>query len=88
DAARLDAAEWAGELSLAGELRPVRGALALALALQAESPGRPLVLPEVSACSAARVRELDARAAHTLAQVVASHALLQMLAYGCWYRLA
>ncbi|MEY3272105.1 MAG: hypothetical protein RLZZ341_1006, partial [Pseudomonadota bacterium] len=72
DAARLDAAEWAGELSLAGELRPVRGALALALGLQAESPGRTLVLPEVSARSAARVRELDVRAARTLAQVVAA----------------
>jgi len=72
DAARLDAAEWAGELSLAGELRPVRGALALALGLQAESPERTLVLPEVSARSAARVRELDVRAARTLAQVVAA----------------
>lgn len=72
DVARLDAAEWAGELSLAGELRPVRGALALALALQAEAPGRTLVLPEVSACSAARVHELDVRAARSLAQVVAA----------------
>jgi magnesium chelatase family protein len=72
DAARLDAAEWAGELSLAGELRPVRGALALALALQAESPGRTLVLPDVSACCAARLRDLDVRGAQTLSQVVAS----------------
>ncbi len=72
DAARLDAAEWAGELSLAGGLRPVRGALALALALQAEAPGRTLVLPEVSARSAARVRDLDVRAARTLAEVVAA----------------
>jgi magnesium chelatase family protein len=72
DVARLDAAEWAGELSLAGELRPVRGALALALALRDDAPGRTLVLPEVSACSAARVPELDVRAARTLAQVVAA----------------
>jgi len=72
DVARLDAAEWAGELSLAGALRPVRGALALALALRAEAPGRTLVLPEVSACSAARVRDLDVRAAASLAQVVAA----------------
>jgi magnesium chelatase family protein len=50
----------------------VRGALALALALQAEAPGRTLVLPEVSACSAARVRDLDVRAACSLAQVVAA----------------
>ena len=34
DPARLAACEFAGELSLAGELRPVRGALALALALR------------------------------------------------------
>jgi magnesium chelatase family protein len=72
DAARLDAAEWAGELSLAGELRPVRGALALALALQADAPDRTLVLPDVSARSAARVGALDVRAASSLAQVVAS----------------
>ncbi len=72
DLARLDAAEWAGELSLAGELRPVRGALALGLALRDEAAGRTLVLPDVSACSAARVPELDVRAARTLADVVAS----------------
>src|SRR5512144_1236464 len=34
DAAQLDRFEFAGELSLGGELRPVRGALAMALALQ------------------------------------------------------
>jgi magnesium chelatase family protein len=72
DGARLDAAEWAGELSLAGELRPVRGALALALALEADAPSRMLVLPDVSARSAARVRALDVRSASSLAQVVAS----------------
>jgi magnesium chelatase family protein len=42
DTARLAACEMAGELSLAGELRPVRGALALALALHSEaSPTQP-----------------------------------------------
>ena len=46
DAARLAGCEFAGELSLAGELRPVRGALALALALRAQAgAGRALVLP-------------------------------------------
>jgi hypothetical protein len=39
DAARLDAFEFAGELSLDGELRPVHGALAMALALQ-RAPAR------------------------------------------------
>ncbi|MDE2505489.1 MAG: ATP-dependent protease, partial [Burkholderiales bacterium] len=39
DAARLADFEFAGELSLAGELRPVRGALALALAAHAAGAG-------------------------------------------------
>ena len=55
DAARLDAFEFAGELSLAGELRPVRGALALALAARREGAARSLVLPLESAQEAARV---------------------------------
>src|SRR5512137_2728997 len=45
DAARLAACEFAGELSLAGELRPVRGALALALAARRGGLARALVLP-------------------------------------------
>ncbi|MDE2368597.1 MAG: YifB family Mg chelatase-like AAA ATPase [Burkholderiales bacterium] len=72
DAARLAACEFAGELSLAGELRPVRGALALALAAHAAGAGRTLVLPAASARSAARVGGLDVRSAHTLAEVVAT----------------
>ncbi len=72
DAARLAACEFAGELSLAGELRPVRGALALALALQRHGSGRTLVLPAASARAAAQVPWLDVRAASTLAEVVAS----------------
>jgi magnesium chelatase family protein len=40
DAAALDRHEFAGELSLAGELRPVRGALALALAVRHEGAAR------------------------------------------------
>ena len=55
--------EFAGELSLAGELRPVRGALALALAVhRAAQPAR-LVLPPESAQAAARVGGLDIRVA-------------------------
>ena len=45
DAQALDGYEFAGELSLAGELRPVRGALALALAVRHEGAARTLVLP-------------------------------------------
>ncbi len=72
DAARLAACEFAGELSLAGELRPVRGALALAMALRKGGSARTLVLPEASARAAAQVPGLDVRAASTLAAVVAS----------------
>src|SRR3569623_986349 len=44
-------AEFAGELALTGELRPVRGALAMALATR--TAGRQLVLPSASASEAA-----------------------------------
>ena len=45
--------EFAGELSLSGELRPVRGALAMALALHGRALRRRLVLPTDSAQEAA-----------------------------------
>jgi magnesium chelatase family protein len=70
DAARLDAFEFAGELSLAGELRPVRGALALALALQRRGAPRTLVLPAPSAAEAALVGDLAIHAAQHLLDVV------------------
>ena len=70
DAASLDRCEFAGELSLAGELRPVRGALALALAVQRETPQRTLVLPPGSAALAAQAGGVDVRAAATLLDVV------------------
>ncbi|HMO44813.1 MAG TPA: YifB family Mg chelatase-like AAA ATPase [Rubrivivax sp.] len=70
DAARLAGFEFAGELSLAGELRPVRGALALALALRRTPQPRCLVLPADSASAAARVAGIDVRAADSLLQVV------------------
>jgi magnesium chelatase family protein len=72
DPARLAACEFAGELSLAGELRPVRGALALALAARAGAQPRQLVLPAASARAAAQVAGLDVRSARTLADVVAA----------------
>ncbi len=72
DLARLAGCEFAGELSLAGELRPVRGALALALALKREGAPRTLVLPTASAAVAAQAPGLDVRAASTLAQVAAA----------------
>jgi magnesium chelatase family protein len=72
DASALAAHEFAGELSLAGELRPVRGALAMALALQREPAGPPrtLVLPVDSAVQAALAQGPDIRAAAHLLDVV------------------
>ncbi len=72
DGRALDRFEFAGELSLAGELRPVRGALALALALRSEGAGRALVLPTASACEAALAAGVDVRTAAHLLDVVAA----------------
>ena len=55
DAAKLAGHEFAGELSLSGELRPVRGALATSLALHAGGIAARLVLPPASAEEAALV---------------------------------
>ncbi|MED5620641.1 YifB family Mg chelatase-like AAA ATPase [Ideonella sp. BN130291] len=70
DATKLAQHEFAGELSLAGELRPVRGALAVALALRHGASTRTLVLPAPSAAEAARVPGLDIRGAIHLLDVV------------------
>lgn len=72
DASRLDAFEFAGELSLAGELRPVRGALAMALAAAHDDPAprRAMVLPLESAEQAARVDGVCVHAARHLLDVV------------------
>jgi magnesium chelatase family protein len=70
DPARLQGLEVAGELSLAGALQPVRGALALALAARREQTTRTLVLPAASAAEAAMVQGLDVRQATHLLEVV------------------
>ena len=74
DPARLEALEFAGELSLGGELRPVRGALAMALALRAQPSERrrTLVLPQASAQEAALVEGLGLLGASHLTEVVAA----------------
>lgn len=65
DATALAGYEFAGELSLSGELRPVRGALAMALALRGTPT--PLVLPPLSAEEAALVPDIAIyRAGHLL----------------------
>ncbi|MGI9152790.1 MAG: YifB family Mg chelatase-like AAA ATPase [Rubrivivax sp.] len=61
--------EVAGELSLAGALQPVRGALALALAARREQTTRTLVLPAASAAEAALVQGLEVRQATHLLEV-------------------
>lgn len=61
--------EFAGELSLTGSLRPVRGALALALASQ--QAGHTLVLPHVSGAEAALAEGASVRIAATLREVCA-----------------
>ena len=70
DAARLAGYEFAGELSLSGELRPVRGALATSLALRALPAGVRLVLPPGSAEEAALVPDAQVWRARHLLDVV------------------
>ena len=62
-------AEFAGELALTGELRPVRGALAMALATR--SAGRQLVLPVHSAAEAALASGVETLGATSLLDVCA-----------------
>ncbi len=66
--------EFAGELSLSGELRPVRGALAMGLALRGAGVRTRLVLPPVSAEEAALVPTAEVYRAQHLSDVVARFA--------------
>jgi len=70
DASRLAGYEFAGELSLSGELRPVRGALATSLALRAQQEQVQLVLPPGSAEEAALVPGAQVWRARHLLDVV------------------
>ena len=70
DARRLDGWAFAGELSLSGELRPVRGALATSLALQQQGEQVQQVLPPGSAEEAAWVPESRVFCARHLLDVV------------------
>lgn len=70
DGGRLQGYEFAGELSLSGELRPVRGALATSLALQAQGVDAQLVLPPGSAEEAALVPDARVVRARHLLDVV------------------
>ena len=68
-AGRLAGCEFAGELALTGELRPVRGALAMALS--AARQRRAFILPEPSAREAALVEEATVYPARCLLDVCA-----------------
>ena len=70
DAGKLAGYEFAGELSLSGELRPVRGALATSLALQTQKITAQLVLPPGSAEEAALVPAAQVVRARHLLDVV------------------
>src|ERR1700737_4422666 len=61
--------EFAGELALTGDLRPIRGALAMTL--KAHRDGRAFVLPESSALEAALVRDAVVHPARSLLEVCA-----------------
>jgi magnesium chelatase family protein len=67
--ARFTACEFAGELALTGELRPVRGALAMALATRGAQ--RTLILPAASAAEAALATGAEVLAATSLLDVCA-----------------
>ena len=66
---KLRQAEFAGELALTGELRPVRGALAMALATR--TANRQLVLPVSSAAEAALASDVETLGASSLLDVCA-----------------
>jgi magnesium chelatase family protein len=66
---RLEEYEFAGELSLTGDLRPIRGALAMTY--KAHRCGRAFVLPRASAKEASLVRDAQILPAKTLLEVCA-----------------
>lgn len=68
-AERLKGMEFAGELGLNGDLRPVRGALAMSLA--AARSGNSLVLPHASAIETSRLKSGNVLGAKTLLEVAA-----------------
>ena len=65
----LDQYEFIGELALTGKLRPVLGALTVAL--QARQAGRTLILPKANAAEAALAGGADIRGAKHLLEVTA-----------------
>ena len=74
----LDDYEYAGELSLSGELRPIRGALAMTFAMRGDGrpggPPRGFILPRANADEAALASEALIYPADSLLQVCAHFA--------------
>ena len=70
--------EFAGELALTGELRPIRGALAMTF--KAHGDARAFILPRASAQEASLVRDASVLAAGSLLQVCAHLAGRETLA--------
>jgi magnesium chelatase family protein len=71
----LDQYEFAGELSLSGELRPIRGALAMTYAMsRSGTRQRAFILPRMNADEAALVGDVAILPADTLLQVCAHFA--------------
>ena len=76
---QLDQYEFAGELSLSGELRPIRGALAMTFAMhngdgrggRGDTKPRGFILPRANADEAALVRDASIYPAESLLQVCA-----------------
>lgn len=66
----LEGCEFAGELALTGDLRPIRGALAMSA--HAARAGRTLVVPAANAAEASLVKD---------AQILAANSLLQLCAH-------
>jgi magnesium chelatase family protein len=75
---RLKQFEFAGELALTGELRPVRGALAMALAVARD--GRRFIVPRANAPEAALAHGAEIFAAPALSNVCAHLAGRELLA--------
>jgi magnesium chelatase family protein len=69
--ARLHQYEFAGELSLSGELRPIRGALAMSLATRRDGGHLAFILPLANADEAALVADAAIYPAQSLLQVCA-----------------
>jgi magnesium chelatase family protein len=68
-AARLDQYEYAAELSLSGELKPIRGVLAMSLATRRNGGQRGFIVPQANADEAALVQGARIYPARSLLQV-------------------